>query len=101
MRSNCSITSFFFLCALCVSAVHPVLAEDWPQWRGPRGDGTSSDPAPPTKLSTGENVKWKVAIPGKGHGSASVAGGRVFLNTCVERESRRVLLCLDRSDGHT
>lgn len=100
MRSYCSFTSFVFLCALFVSAVRPVQAEDWPQWRGPRGDGTSTDAAPPTTWSTGENVKWKVAIPGKGHGSASVAGGRVFLNTCVEKENRRVLLCLDRNDGH-
>jgi outer membrane protein assembly factor BamB len=98
---NGSVTSFFFLCALCVSAVNPVRAEDWPQWRGPRGDGTSTDVAPPTKWSTGENVKWKVAIPGKGHGSPSVAGGKVFFNTCIEKENRRVLLCLDRADGRT
>src|SRR6478736_9762410 len=82
---------FIFLVTywLGVLAVRPVQAEDWPQWRGPRGDGTSTDAAPPTTWSTGENVKWKVAIPGKGHGSASVAGGRVFLNTCVEKENRR------------
>jgi hypothetical protein len=81
--------------------VHPVHAEDWPQWRGPRGDGTSTDAAPPTKWSTGENVKWKVSIPGRGHGSVSVAGGKVFLNTCVEKENRRVLICLARADGRT
>ena len=91
----------FFLCALCVFAfISPsVRAEDWPQWRGPRGDGTSTDAAPPTKWSSGENVKWKVPIPGKGHGSASIAGGRVYLNTCIEKENRRVLMCLDRRDG--
>src|SRR3954468_2997027 len=100
MRSYCSVTSLVFICALCASAVRPVQAEDWPQWRGPRGDGTSADAAPPIKWSTGENVKWKVPIPGKGHGSASVAGGKVFLNTCIEKENRRVLLCLDRADGH-
>ena len=99
MRGHCSFTSFLFLCALCVSAVQFVYAEDWPQWRGPRGDGTSVDAAPPTKWSTGENVKWKAAIPGKGHGSPAIAGGKVFLNTCIEKENRRVLLCLDRADG--
>lgn len=90
------------LCALCVSAVIlPSRAEDWPQWRGPRGDGSSTDTAVPTRWSTTENVKWRVPLPGKGHGSPAVFDGKVFLNTCIEKENRRVLLCLDRTDGHT
>jgi outer membrane protein assembly factor BamB len=101
MRHPCFVTSFLFLCALCVSAVHSVQAEDWPQWRGPRGDGTSLEAGVPTHWSTGQNVAWKVPVQGKGHGSASVARGRVFLNTCIEKENRRVLICLDSRDGRT
>ena len=44
MRFSFAITSFSFLCALCVSAVSPLYAEDWPQWRGPRGDGITREP---------------------------------------------------------
>jgi hypothetical protein len=88
------------LCAFCVSAVSWVSrAEDWPQWRGPRGDGSSAEADVPTKWSATENVKWKTPLPGKGHGSPVVAGGRVYLNTAIEKEGRRVLLCLDRKDG--
>src|SRR5438270_4499868 len=86
---------------LALSAVIICWADDWPQWRGPRGDGHSPETNVPLKWSTSENVAWKVAIPGKGHSSPIVVGDRVFLTTCIESEQRRVLLCLDRHDGRT
>jgi outer membrane protein assembly factor BamB len=46
-------------------------------------------------------VKWKVKLPGKGHGSPSIVGDRIYLNTAIEPEKKRVLLCLDRKDGST
>ena len=90
---------------LCVSVSPwfnpPSHAEDWPQWRGPRGDGTSTEINVPTRWGPAENVKWKVKIPGKGHGSPSIVGDRVYLNTAIEPERKRVLMCLDRADGRT
>ena len=89
-----------FLGALTLAALaFSVQAEDWPQWRGPRGDGTSLEPAAPTRWSTSENVKWKVEIPGKGYGSPIIVGDRIFLNTALERQNKRVLVCLDRKTG--
>src|SRR5262245_1497732 len=79
----------------------PPLAEDWPGWRGPRGDGTSAEKGIPTTFSPTKNVRWKVAIPGKGYSSPVVHGDRVFLTTCVEDKGDRVLLCLDRETGKT
>ena len=40
-------------------------AENWPGWRGPRGDGTSHAENAPTQWNgeTGENIRWRVAIP--------------------------------------
>lgn len=98
MQSRRSAFIFALLCVLCVSAV--TYSEDWPQWRGPRGDGTSTETDLPLKWSATENVKWKVPLPGKGHGSPIVVGQKIFLNTCIEKEGRRVLMCLDRKDGH-
>ncbi|HYE19445.1 MAG TPA: PQQ-binding-like beta-propeller repeat protein [Tepidisphaeraceae bacterium] len=86
------------LCALCASVAY---SEDWPAWRGPRGDGSSADAAPPTKWSKTDNVAWRVDLPGKGHGSPIVVGDRIFLNTAIEAEQKRVLLCLDRKTGQT
>src|SRR5438874_5656234 len=89
-----SILSASILCVLCISSVS--FAEDWPQWRGPRGDGTSTETALPIHWSTTQNVKWKVPLPGKGHGSPIVVGDRIFLNTALEQSNQRLLLCLDR-----
>jgi outer membrane protein assembly factor BamB len=74
-------------------------AEEWPGWRGPRGDGTSLEKGIPLRWSSTENVHWKVPIPGKGHSSPIVWGDRLFLTTCLEKEGHRQLLCLDRRDG--
>jgi outer membrane protein assembly factor BamB len=79
-----------------------LLAEDWPGWRGPRGDGTSLDKKAPLVFSPTKNVLWKVEIPGKGHSSPVVHGERVFVTTCLEGKGdrpERVLLCLDRARG--
>jgi outer membrane protein assembly factor BamB len=103
-RSTATSTLYAsFLCALCVFAAisSAAFAEDWPQWRGPRGDGTSTETAVPTHWSTTDNVKWKVPLSGKGHGSPIVVGGRIFLNTALEQSNKRILLCLDRKTGQT
>src|SRR5437868_7039116 len=60
--------------AMCVGLIllalaTTVSAEEWPGWRGPRGDGTSEETNLPTRWSKTENVAWKVPIPGKGHSS--------------------------------
>ncbi|MGB2823491.1 MAG: PQQ-binding-like beta-propeller repeat protein [Phycisphaerae bacterium] len=73
--------------------------EEWPGWRGPRGDGTSTEKAVPVRWSETENVRWKVPIPGKGHSSPIVWGDRIFVTTCEERATERRLLCLGRSQG--
>jgi outer membrane protein assembly factor BamB len=57
---------------------------NWPQWRGATGQGVSSDPRLPLEWSPTENVRWKTAIPGRGHSSPVVWGNRVFLTTAIE-----------------
>src|SRR2546425_472919 len=44
-------------------------ADEWPGWRGPRHDGTSTEASFPLRWSATENVLWKIAVPGKGHSS--------------------------------
>lgn len=76
-------------------------AEDWPQWRGPRGDGSSTETDIPLKWSASENIAWKVPLPGRGYSSPVVWGDRIFLTTCLESEAKHVTLCLDRLTGKT
>jgi outer membrane protein assembly factor BamB len=74
-------------------------AEDWPVWRGPRGDGISTETGIASRWSQTENVVWKSDIPGKGHSSPVICKGRIFLTTCLEKDQQRVLVCVDRKDG--
>jgi outer membrane protein assembly factor BamB len=79
------------------------LGENWPGWRGPRGDGTSQDKNVPTKwnATTGGNLAWKVQLPGSGRASPIVWNDRIFIVACVEESQERILLSLDSSSGHT
>src|SRR5262245_48701280 len=81
---------------LCAPAA---LAEDWPGWRGPRGDGTSAERGVPVKWGKDENIAWKTPIPGIGHSSPVVYGDRVFVTTCLLDAKQRLLICLDRNGG--
>lgn len=61
-----------------------VRAEDWPQFRGPTGQGHSSERGLPLDWSESRNVKWKTPVPGRGWSSPVVVGGRVWLTTSVK-----------------
>jgi outer membrane protein assembly factor BamB len=76
-------------------------AEDWPGWRGPRGDGTSHEARFPLRWdgTSGAGIRWKVAVPGKGYSSPIVWRDRVFLASCLLETNQRVLICLDRTSG--
>ena len=75
------------------------LAENWPGWRGPRGDGTSLEKNVPIRWSGTQNIVWKVPIPGKGQASPIVWGKHIFVVTAIKEKKQRILLCLDRKDG--
>ena len=76
-------------------------AENWPGWRGPRGDGTSLEKNVPVAWNgmTGENVAWKVAISGDGHASPTIWENHIFLVSCLLEEKERALIALDRRTG--
>ncbi len=58
-----------------------VRAEDWPQWRGPRGDGTSNEKSLPTSWDQTKNVIWKADMPGQAGATPAVWGDRVFVTS--------------------
>ena len=76
-------------------------AENWPCWRGPRGDGTSLESNVPLlwDATTNENIAWKVAVPYGGHSSPVVWGDRIFLTGADEARARRMLMAFDRRTG--
>jgi outer membrane protein assembly factor BamB len=64
-------------------------AEDWPQFRGPTGQGHATERGLPLEWSETKNIVWKTPVPGLGWSSPVVAGGRVWLTTVVESKERR------------
>ncbi|HEU0177776.1 MAG TPA: PQQ-binding-like beta-propeller repeat protein [Blastocatellia bacterium] len=57
---------------------------NWSQWRGPSGQGISTEAGLPTEWSETKNIKWKMPIAGRGHSSPIVWGDRIFLSAAIE-----------------
>lgn len=86
-----------FVAFALLAAVAPVaLAENWPQWRGPKNDGHSSETKLPSKWSETENVVWKCKLPGPGAGTPCVWDDKMFLTAVGEKDL--LLLCVG-TDG--
>jgi outer membrane protein assembly factor BamB len=58
-------------------------AANWPAWRGPLATGASPDANPPIEWSETKNVKWKVAVPGRGSATPIVWEHQIFLLTAI------------------
>src|SRR5262245_24956280 len=56
---------------------------NWPQWRGPLGTGVAPNARPPVEWSEAKHIRWKTALPGKGHSTPIVWGERIFLTTAI------------------
>ena len=69
--------------ALALCATTALQASDWPQFRGPTGQGHAPDGAVPLTWSETENVAWKTAVPGRGWSSPVIAGGLAWVTTAV------------------
>lgn len=70
---------------LLALAASPAGAQDWPAFRGPDGQGHSSELTLPLEWSETRNINWKTPLPGLGWSSPVVAGGRVWITTAVEQ----------------
>lgn len=89
--------------SLCLVLAFSTLAvaEDWPGWRGPRGDGSSEETNLPIEWdgASGKNIAWKIETPGGGHSSPIVWGDKLFLTGCVTETEERILSCFDKRTG--
>jgi outer membrane protein assembly factor BamB len=75
------------------------LAEDWPRFRGPTGQGISSEKGVPLSWSATDGVAWKAEVPGEGWSSPIVVAGRVYLTTATEAGVSCRVLAFDTPDG--
>jgi hypothetical protein len=109
--------TLFLGCLSLQAAAGPagVSEPDWPQFRGPRGDGLAPGANLPVVWSETTTVAWKVPVTGRGRSSPILLGDRLWLTTAVEQGVVRTRIgsdemqvanhvslrtvCLDRSTG--
>src|SRR6516225_4960846 len=90
---------------VCLGSTPLLWGNDWPDYRGPTGQGLVAGGSYPLRWSPTENIAWKQDIPGKGWSSPVVYAGRVFLTTAVPAENKAGsdqslrALCLDAATG--
>lgn len=66
---------------VCCMLATPALADNWPQWRGPKNDGISAETGLPTEWSETKNVVWKLAMPGMGSSTPCIWDDKIFLTS--------------------
>ena len=98
MKLPSNIREIFVGLSLLVAAL-PTQGENWPCWRGPRGDGSSLETNVPIRWGSTENVAWKTAIAGAGHSSPVVWNDQLFLTTALVDTQERVLMSLEARTG--
>jgi len=84
--------------AIAATACHSLAAANWPFWRGPNFNGSTTEKNLPSTWSATENVAWKTPLPGPSGSSPVVWDDTVFLSS-PDAEKNLNLLCLNRKDG--
>ncbi len=95
-RTSPSISFLLALYSFIAYGSSVLLADNWPQWRGPNGDGTTSERGLPTRWSKTENVVWRLPLPGPSGATPAIWGEHIFL-TSLRPKADYVLLCVSRS----
>jgi outer membrane protein assembly factor BamB len=72
-------------------------ADNWPQWRGPAGDGVSKETGLPLSWSEHTNIAWKCPLPGDGASSPIIWGDAIYLT--MQDGNDLLLLKLDKRTG--
>jgi outer membrane protein assembly factor BamB len=98
LKSACS--GSFWLAAI-LSALTANAAADWPEFRGPTGQGLSAATNVPISWSATNNIVWKITIPGDGWSSPVLVNGKIYLTTAINESSNITLhaLCVNARDG--
>ncbi len=99
MKSKLVKPGAILLFASLVNAVSS--AEDWPEFRGPTGQGHSAATNIPLHWDATSNVVWKTFIPGEGWSSPVLTGERIYLTSAINESNHTSLhaLCVDAKDG--
>lgn len=93
---RCPRNVFWTAIFACLAAT--AAAADWPQWRGPAGDGNSTEVNLPIAWSEHAAIRWKCDLPGWGDSTPCIWGDAIFLTSQVD-DSKLVLVKVHRTTG--
>lgn len=101
MMQSQFLKALHLLAMLCLGSVsyRVALAENWPQWRGPRGDSTSEEQNLPLVWSENRGLAWKVELPGWGASTPAVWNDAMFVT--AQEDDKLLLMRLETKKGKT
>lgn len=85
-RSPWLATSILMIACGLTHITETSAQDEWPQFRGPDGQGHAQAVGLPIIWSETENIVWKAAIPGEGHSSPVISGNQIWLTTAITKE---------------
>ena len=88
--------SISLLITVLISSGSPA---DWPQFRGPDGQGHSDAQGLPLRWSEEKSVTWKTSIPGKGWSSPVISGNQVWMTSATAKGKSLRAVCVHRTSG--
>ena len=91
----------FCILVVLVLICSPILADNWPRFRGPNGTGVANAKDIPDQFDEKNGILWKVPMPGPGNSSPIVWGKRLFVQSTTKDGKARLLLSLDAVTGKT
>jgi len=80
-------------------AYSPLAFANWPDWRGPTGDGRSDATDLPLKWSETENIAWKTPVHDLGYSTPVVWDDQVWLTTATKKGEVLYAVCVDLNTG--
>lgn len=94
-----AITNLKLLCCSLVFLSTGHLSADWPQFRGPDGQGHSDQEGVPIHWSETKHVAWKTAVPGEGFSSPVIARNQVWMTSAEAGGKSLHAICIDQTNG--
>src|ERR1700736_4310589 len=88
----------FLFIIVMLGAQFSVVAENWPQWRGPYFNGSTTETNLRSQWSKTENVAWCAPLPGYSGATPVIWDNSVFVSSPDEQKNLQ-LICLDRTTG--
>ena len=99
LKNTGSLSRIVFMLTVFVILKSWGIRADWPQFRGPDGQGHSDQKGIPLDWEEGKNITWKTEVPGQGWSSPVIAGNQVWMTSAEADGKSLSAVCIDKTSG--